>query len=393
MITVKAHRSKAILNTYMSFTAIALPRDNPDSLHHWTDIYSYKQKVEWWDAATACTDWHEEGRCSRCWLRNYDCYCSINIEPDVYIHSKSPTTATATCSPVRICMYYHFSELGRSANTAHFLNMILPASIPIDTIVYGDEEKERVLLAEMAEEAASGIINTVVLYPSNDAIELPTWIHNRLLLIASASKNNKDNDSNSSIDSNSNAMKSIRIVALEGTYPQAERQYKFLKKSLLSLYSLPLPVVKLYFDDGKCMSMMTGLMNQVSKEKICTLQATVLAMKDIGVSETLCSSLLSKFKMWIKYLIDKQIKRGKNKVKQIKGIDEKDMKFEQCIQDHLQSSPPPATEAEAKRLKYERLYQKYLQSQLNNIINSDSYFVPLYIIKTKRFGILSLNRQ
>ena len=97
-----------------------------------------------------------------------------------------------------------------------------------------------------------------------------------------------------------------RLVALDGTYGQANRQWKYLTHALALLSSqaqptsdtsstttstsapatvsnqkvesssprplMKLPVVKLDLEAGQCDSVLAGIMHQPGKDKICTYQ-------------------------------------------------------------------------------------------------------------------------
>lgn len=155
----------------------------------------------------------------------------------------------------------------------------------------------------------SGVSNTCILYPSPDAPLLSEWIARRPL----------------------GSTDPVTIVALDGTYPQAIRQMKFLKNSLLEvskaewaatvsstlvsdigeidisdksqlahktsaqsentsgenaesiLYKLPLVRldINLSAETGETgiTSALAGVMNQPSGEKICTLQVMFLLIE------------------------------------------------------------------------------------------------------------------
>lgn len=95
-----------------------------------------------------------------------------------------------------------------------------------------------------------------------------------------------------------------RLVALDGTYGQANRQWKYLTHALALLSSqtpsdttstttstpaptstsaqkvdssapravMKLPVVKLDLEEGQCDSVLAGIMHQPGKDKVCTYQ-------------------------------------------------------------------------------------------------------------------------
>ena len=75
-------------------------------------------------------------------------------------------------------MYYHYQELGRSANTAHLFEAVCPRS-NYETLIFGDTLGEIGLVQDIIKESKEGRPVTCVLYPSNDAILLSDWIKQR----------------------------------------------------------------------------------------------------------------------------------------------------------------------------------------------------------------------
>lgn len=75
-------------------------------------------------------------------------------------------------------MYYHYQELGRSANTAHLYEAVCP-SAKFEKVVFGDTEAEVKLVQDILTETMNEEPVTCVLYPSKDAILLSDWIKQR----------------------------------------------------------------------------------------------------------------------------------------------------------------------------------------------------------------------
>ena len=75
-------------------------------------------------------------------------------------------------------MYYHYQELGRSANTAHLFEAVCPNG-NYERLIFGDTLGEISLVQDMIKESREGKLMTCVLYPSNDAILLSDWIKQR----------------------------------------------------------------------------------------------------------------------------------------------------------------------------------------------------------------------
>lgn len=75
-------------------------------------------------------------------------------------------------------MYYHYQELGRSANTAHLMEAVCPSN-HFERVVFGDTEAEKKLVQDIITETLNDEPITCVLYPSRDAILLSDWIKQR----------------------------------------------------------------------------------------------------------------------------------------------------------------------------------------------------------------------
>ena len=75
-------------------------------------------------------------------------------------------------------MYYHYQELGRSANTAHLMEAVCPSK-HFERVVFGDTEAEKKLVQDIITETLNDEPVTCVLYPSRDAILLSDWIKQR----------------------------------------------------------------------------------------------------------------------------------------------------------------------------------------------------------------------
>ena len=75
-------------------------------------------------------------------------------------------------------MYYHYQEIGRSANTAHLMQAVCPHT-NFSHLILGDTESEIQLINEIIDENVRNEPMTCVLYPSKDAILLSEWIKQR----------------------------------------------------------------------------------------------------------------------------------------------------------------------------------------------------------------------
>ena len=75
-------------------------------------------------------------------------------------------------------MYYHYQELGRSANTAHLFEAVCPTK-NFEKVIFGDTQAEIQLVNDIVKEINDDEPVTCVLYPSKDAVLLSDWIKQR----------------------------------------------------------------------------------------------------------------------------------------------------------------------------------------------------------------------
>ena len=231
--------------------------------HHEKTGISYSAKIEWWK------DEIESGRrCCRCWLRKYECFCSKISKMKLDLSKFQEKIST------RMCIYYHYQELGRSANTAHLYEAIFNSQngnenlsestihSSCETLRFGDYDKEMEFLRELNEEQENNCPVTCVLYPSSKSIPLSEWMAARPV---STTQN-----------------RSVRLVVLDGTYPQASRQFKYLSHAFQLLYQKEVPVVRLDLGDTPVRSALYGIQSQPGINKLCSYQAMILAVRQIG---------------------------------------------------------------------------------------------------------------
>ena len=241
--------------------------------------------------------------------------------------------------------------------------------------MFGDYVQESKLINEMYNEIQENQQQTVILYPTQNAQLLSEWMDTR------PDKNLP-----------------IRIVALDGTYSQASRQYKYLSKCL-SLRSqhqnISIPVVKLDLEEGKCISAYAGIQHQPNMEKICTFQAVVLAFRQTGVNSQICENLFSDLNNWIKSMLELKIKLGKKSVKRVEGfakgefqpadfvVDFINNRGVQLLQNHLcDNSNTQENDIFLNKHKYRRVSRKIETTCKRN---------GIIIRKTCRFTVFVLN--
>ena len=247
--------------------------------HHETLHKSYREKMDWWREVTEV----EKRRCKTCWLRSHQCYCAVlNIKKEKY-------EAWLPRPHIKVCIYYNPMEISRTANTAHQLEATCPFAC--NSIVYGDIEKERELMNDIENEYKEGCPQTCIMFPSNDAMLLSEWMDQR---------------------PPASAGKPIRLIMLDGTFPGASRQAKYLM-NCCALRGIPAPVVKLDLEGDACKSAVAGVMYQPGRDKICTYQAIVMAMQQAKVDPAFCASLSQDLEDWIGYILQMKVKLGKSK--------------------------------------------------------------------------------
>jgi DTW domain-containing protein YfiP len=316
------------------------------SLHHWSTLEGYEAKHKKWKDHTDvipgevyCENSSFHNRCGQCWLRRRQCYCkTANARRDYYLPKLE--SEYANCE---IIMYYHFLEIGRSANTAHVFQMLCPGITR--TLMFGDVENETKLFDAMQAEAESEAgLRTCILYPGSTAVLLHDWIAEQEEKDQQAAARAADAAAAVSVapvaddDPDNywahNPKRKYRIIALDGTYGQANKLMKHIENTLTGRlseramrklqgcdddssegapdgdlnrfvhnrgvrkplrvkpvhaketpfyvphYNIPVPVVKLYLGpSGGCKSAIAGIMYQPRKDTLCTFQALVMALE------------------------------------------------------------------------------------------------------------------
>ena len=245
--------------------------------HHESVINYYKEKMEWWRVQTDV----EKMRCKGCWLRIHQCYCHELQQKRAKYQDWIPKPN------IKVCMYYNAVEIARSANTAHVLEATCPDIVY--SIIQGDLEKEKELMDDIEREFKENCPQTCIMFPTNEAKLLSEWMGSRPAEVSN---------------------RPIRLVMLDGTFPGASRIAKYMI-NCCALRGVPAPLVKLDLEGGACKSALAGMMYQPGKDKICTYQATVMAMEQAHVDPTLCKLLHNDLWDWIGYILTAKVKLGK----------------------------------------------------------------------------------
>ena len=139
--------------------------------HHEEMINSYNLKINWWRTQTEV----DCSRCRICWLRLNQCYCTSILTKRN--HYKSMLDDDPAACNVEVIMYYSHQEIGRSANTAHYMQAICPY-ICNTAIIHGDSVKEIALMDQIEQEFISQSPQTAILFPwYSPCVELLYYIN------------------------------------------------------------------------------------------------------------------------------------------------------------------------------------------------------------------------
>ena len=287
--------------------------------HHISTLKSYEANKLWWKERCSAA---KQPRCKICWLLMNACCCSSFIDQrktyyrnmiaqaphqgdnenmvesaDTEREFKKSNLLFDIAQP-SIIIYFHHSEIGRTINTGHIFQAICPFMCA--SIILGDAEKEDQLINELKAEVDvdntfkyNNNTKTFILYPSLKSISLNEWLSKQSSTTTSTKKQR------------------IRFIVLDGTYRNASNQLKYLEKRSKQL-GFQLPLVKLDLDHVSAKSAFVGLINQPSKEKICTFQAIVMAMASIGVNNSFCKQLREDLTQWLNICRDLGVKQGKS---------------------------------------------------------------------------------
>jgi DTW domain-containing protein YfiP len=182
-------------------------------------------------------------------------------------------------------------------------------------VVYGNVADEMALFKQIAEENAqysSSGVCTCVLYPSSTAVSLNEWL----------SCHTSSDYSDQGQSTHRPDKKLVRLILLDGTYIQANKQYKHLLKCN-DVYKLGLTFVKLDFDgEGGCNSAMSKITKQPDEVKICTYEAAIMAVRQVVGDRIKSASYDSWYRYldtWIAYMLSSKVKQGESKKEKEKG--------------------------------------------------------------------------
>lgn len=184
----------------------------PLSFHHELTLKPARDALEEWNDVVS----QESRRCRFCWLRYYNCFCGyLNAKRNQYHEMISPFSCPTNESPsITVTIYYHYHEIGRSANTMHILEVLCPDLCK--NIILGDINEEtqllqRIIQSQDDERLGKFSRRIAVLYPSPDSVTIPKW-----LIVGNPLTTNSELSQPSTVES-------IELIVLDGTYGQAAR--------------------------------------------------------------------------------------------------------------------------------------------------------------------------
>lgn len=264
--------------------------------YHQTFRDHYENHINDWNTAVDVS----RLRCGQCWLRKYDCRCSYLTERRDFYHK------ALSAANVRICIYYHFMEIGRSANTAHVFPLICPDYTT--TVIHGDKSAEDALIEQIIQETLDGSSRTCLLYPCRDSISLDEWLHQpgESMHLQQTSEKPK-----------------LRLIILDGTYRAAAQLLRFIQKNMQTNHSLANSISLVHLNlPENTRSAAAGFMYQPAKDKICSFQAIALAVHEVLKDQGLLNALTEELDNWIMHILNSRVKNGKHKEKaSIKDVD------------------------------------------------------------------------
>lgn len=155
--------------------------------YHPTIFDSYNRLMGVWSSSVNVS----KHRCGNCWLKTGQCHCAVLSE------RRKKISATKRAN---VILYYHYKEIGRSANTGHILPILAPSWC--STVTFAEQRGDHDLIETIKKEQDEGVANTCILYPDRDAPTLTEWLASRP----------------------PGSSERVNIVALDGTYPQAVQQ-------------------------------------------------------------------------------------------------------------------------------------------------------------------------
>lgn len=280
--------------------------------HHPTLLESCQSKLAGWEEIqhSAVRQLESQRRCGKCWLRGHQCYCGVLSERRKLFDSAPDKYAIRN---TEIVIYYAFKEIGRGPNTAHIMEQLLPGCT--SQVILGLPEQEKKLIDELVEEYRSHRVRTCIMYPVKEAQVISEWKDGVTTYNSSSSEVSEGESNQLHKQQEQEREKKTRLVVLDGTYGDARRMFNYLK-ICLEARGVPCPVVKLDIGEGEFIkSAYLGIMDQPGRDKICTFQAVIMAMRDLGELESLCSALSADLDSWVHYILDCRIKPGKEDIK------------------------------------------------------------------------------
>ncbi|GAM20566.1 hypothetical protein SAMD00019534_037410 [Acytostelium subglobosum LB1] len=289
---------------------------------------------------------HEHSKCTNCWFLTSLCICnkltplSLRHRYITLFHHKEWTRVSNTGKLITLSSnrYYYdqqqqsqqqvqLAEGGEVAKKKKAVFGARPALNLLDPSNGNETSKLLVMGIEEDELALKQFFETCdhsrcfVLFPTQDSIDISEYIdlHREAkstttttpatqTLNDDEATQDQDNDDDDDIISISDSLRDIRLdeqvlaelpqltmIILDGTWSQAKKLAKHIPDDIKR--------VRLTFGDKKLKSMYNALRKQPAVDRISTLEAAVLGMKNIGESEEVCQQLIHSFRIMIDQLL------------------------------------------------------------------------------------------
>jgi hypothetical protein len=204
------------------FISDSLP-NNPLSVHHELTLKPAREILEEWRNIVL----QEARRCPFCWLRFYNCYCNYlktkaaQYQIMISQHSSPLSSLPISVPSITVTIYYHYHEIGRSANTMHILEILCPSLC--QNLILGDIDQEtkllqRIIQSQDEERLGNTSRKIAVLYPSTDSIIIPVWLQPHFPTDPSVSSEAREETKRTIATT-----QTIELIVLDGTYGQATR--------------------------------------------------------------------------------------------------------------------------------------------------------------------------
>eukprot|EP01114_Cavostelium_apophysatum_P015969 TRINITY_DN4464_c0_g1_i2.p2 TRINITY_DN4464_c0_g1~~TRINITY_DN4464_c0_g1_i2.p2 ORF type:complete len:218 (+),score=50.98 TRINITY_DN4464_c0_g1_i2:345-998(+) len=181
------------------------------------------------------------------------------------------TVDSFSCN-VRFVIFMHYKEFYRASNTAKIMQIAAPNATEL--LIYGKKDDD-VRLVEIAQKDPQ---HTMILFPSTDALSIPDYL----------ARFRKSDGRNEVLQSGERP--TVTVIVLDGTWGNTATIMRHCNKTIPT--ELNIPKVKLNPDFLSAFSRA-----QSQADRICTLEAMVLLLKEFGEPEDVQNLLLANMKI------------------------------------------------------------------------------------------------